>query len=106
MDTLTGFEKRFLRGLAHSLKPLVYVGQRGITRSLIDAMNDALDHHELVKIKFLEVKDKEKKLALVRQIELSVAGQMVGMVGHMATFYRQQPDPQRRRINLPGQSAG
>jgi RNA-binding protein len=106
MDTLKGFEKRYLRGLAHSLKPLVYVGQKGITRSLVDAMNDALERHELVKIKFLEVKDKEKKLALIQQIASSVAGQVVGMVGHTASFYRQQTDPERRQINLPTHSDG
>ena len=46
-----------------ALKPLVFVGQKGFTQSLVDAMDDALDYHELVKVKFVEFKEKEKKLA-------------------------------------------
>jgi RNA-binding protein len=101
MDRLKGFQKRFLRGVAHTLKPVVFVGQKGFTPSLVDAMDDALDHHELVKIKFVDFKKKEKKLALVGQIEKSVSCEMVGLVGHIATFYRQQSDPEKRKIILP-----
>ena len=101
MDSLKGFQKRFLRGVAHSLKPVVFVGQKGFTRTLADAMDDALDHHELVKVKFIEFKEKEKKLALAEQIEKTVPCEMVGMVGHVATFFRQQSDPEKRKINLP-----
>ncbi len=106
MDSLKGFQKRFLRGLAHALKPVVFVGQKGFSQSLVDAMDDALDHHELVKLKFVDFKEKEKKLALVGQIEESVPCQMVGLIGHIATFYRQQSDPEKRKINLPKQADG
>ena len=101
MDDLKGFQKRFLRGLAHSLKPVVFVGQKGFTKSLVKAMNDALDHHELIKVKFIEFKEKEKKLSLVTQIEESVPCETVGLVGHVATFYRRHPDPEKRNIDLP-----
>lgn len=106
MDSLKGFQKRFLRGVAHSLKPLVFVGQKGFTRSLADAMDDALDHHELVKVKFIEFKEKEKKLALVAQIEKNLPCELVGLVGHVATFYRQHSDPDKRRITLPRRDDG
>ncbi len=106
MNSLKGFQKRFLRGVAHSLKPLVFVGQKGFTQSLVDAMDNALDHHELVKVKFVEFKEKEKKLALVGQIEKTVPCEMVGLVGHIATFFRQQTDPEKRRINLPQKTDG
>lgn len=106
MDRLKGFQKRFLRGMAHSLKPVVFVGQKGYTQSLAEAMDDALDHHELVKVKFVEFKEKEKKLALVEQIEKAVTCEMVGLVGHIATFFRQQSDPEKRKINLPKHADG
>ena len=106
MDRLKGFQKRFLRSLAHSLKPVVFVGQKGFTRTLADAMDDALDHHELVKVKFVEFKEKENKLALVEQIGKTVPCEMVGMVGHVATFFRQQSDPEKRKINLPQRTDG
>jgi len=98
---LAGFQKRFLRGLAHSLKPVVFVGQKGFSPSLVKAMKEALDHHELIKVKFIEFKEKEKKQALVQQIGDAVPCDPVGLVGHMAIFYRQQPDPEKRKIVLP-----
>lgn len=101
MDRLKGYQKRFLRSLAHSLKPLVFVGQKGVTQALADAMADALDHHELVKVKFVEFKEKENKLARVEQIEKAVPCEMVGLVGHTAIFFRRQPDPEKRKIKLP-----
>jgi RNA-binding protein len=106
MESLKGFQKRFLRGLAHSLKPVVFVGQKGFTPSLVDAVDDALDHHELVKVKFVEFKEKEKKLSLAERIEKTVPCEMVGLVGHIATFYRQQSDPEKRKINLPKAADG
>ena len=101
MDSLTGFQKRYLRGLAHGIKPVIFVGHKGIAPPVADAISDALDHHELVKVKFVEFKQKEKKRALVQQIEQAVTCQLVGMIGHVATFYRQQIDPQKRKIHLP-----
>jgi len=71
----------------------------------VKAMNEALDHHELIKVKFIEFKEKEKKLAMVRQIEKAVPCDLVGLVGHMAIFYRQQADAEKRKIVLPAQSA-
>ena len=98
---LAGFQKRFLRGRAHSLKPVVFVGQKGLSPSFVKAMNDALDHHELVKVKFVEFKEKEKKQALIPQIEAAASCELVGLVGHMGIFFRQQSDPEKRKIVLP-----
>jgi RNA-binding protein len=101
MDRLQGYQKRFLRGIAHSLKPVVFVGQKGFTDALAGALDEALDHHELVKVKFVEFKDKDKKRGLIRQIEKAAACELVGMVGHTATFFRRQHDPKKRKIALP-----
>ncbi len=101
MNRLKGYQRRFLRGVAHALKPSVFVGQKGLTQSLADAMEDALDHHELVKVKFVDFKEKQSKLAMIEKIKQAVPCEMVGMVGHIATFFRQQNDPQKRKINLP-----
>jgi len=98
---LAGFQKRFLRGLAHSLKPVVFVGQKGFSPSLVKAMNEALERHELIKVKFIEFKEKEQKQALIPQIEKGVPCDLVGLVGHMAIFYRQQTDPEKRKIVIP-----
>lgn len=106
MESLKGYQKRFLRGQAHRLKPVVFVGQKGLTKSLADAMGAALDHHELVKVKFVEYKEKEKKLALVEQIEKTVSCEVAGLVGHTAIFFRRQSDPEKRKIKLPRRPDG
>jgi RNA-binding protein len=82
------------------------VGQKGFTQSLVDAIDDALGQHELVKVKFVEFKEKERKRALAEQIEKAVACEMVGMVGHIATFFRRQSDPQKRKIKFPTHDGG
>ncbi len=51
---LTGKQKRHLRALGHSLKPVVQVGKKEIEQALIAEANAALDHHELIKVKLLE----------------------------------------------------
>lgn len=101
MEPLRGVQKRYLRGLAHSLKPVVFVGQKGLTGALTTAMHDALDQHELIKVKFIDFKEKSQKLALAEQIQISVHCEMVGMTGHIVTFYRRQNDPEKRKIKLP-----
>ena len=53
---------------------------------MLKALNDALDQHELVKIKFTALKDEKKVLA--RAIEVQTESKMVQRVGNTATYYR------------------
>ncbi|MBC2716964.1 MAG: ribosome assembly RNA-binding protein YhbY [Desulfobacteraceae bacterium] len=101
MEKLKGSQKKYLRGLAHSKKPLVFVGQKGITPTLIKAVNEALETHELIKVKFIEFKEKDQKDEVSGIIEQETGSEMVGMIGHMAIFYRRQKDPEKRKITIP-----
>ncbi|MDL2329502.1 YhbY family RNA-binding protein [Desulfosarcina sp. OttesenSCG-928-A07] len=105
MTLLQGFQKQFLRGLAHGQKPVVFVGQKGFSPALVKAMNEALDHHELIKLKFVDFKEKEQKQTIIDQIQKAFSCEMVGMVGHIAIFYREQADPEKRKIHLPRRPA-
>lgn len=51
---LTGKQKRFLRGLGHSLNPLITIGKGEISDPLVHETIEALEHHELIKVKILE----------------------------------------------------
>lgn len=99
MPELKGATRKYLRGLAHHLKPLVLVGQKGVTETLIEAVDEALELHELIKLKFNDFKDEKKTLA--KEIEEKTRSEMVGMIGNVAIFYRQQPDEEKRKIQLP-----
>lgn len=100
MSMLKGFQKQYLKKLAHGMKPVVFIGQKGLTPTLIKTMNSALDAHELIKVRFIDFKEKEQKEMLASEIEKIHNCQKVGMVGHVAIFYRKQKDPEKRKIVL------
>jgi RNA-binding protein len=101
MDELKGYQKKFLKGLAHGFKPVVFIGQKGLTATLIESMREALETHELIKVKFVDFKDRQQKAAMAETVASKAGCQMVGMIGHIAIFYRRQADPEKRKIDLP-----
>jgi RNA-binding protein len=101
---LKGFQKRYLRGLAHSLQPVVFIGQKGLTDALIRSTEEALDTHELIKVKFNDFKEKEQKQDISEKIGKATDSEMVGLVGHIAAFYRPHKDPEKRKIVVPEKS--
>lgn len=102
MKRLKGSERTYLRGLAHHLKPVVFIGEQGVTDNVIQATDEALDTHELIKIRFNSYKEQKKTLA--QEIEERTQSEMVGLIGHIAIFYRQHPDEDKRNIQLPARS--
>ncbi len=99
MTDLKGAGRTYLRGLAHHLKPVIFVGQNGITESFIQGVDQALEAHELIKVKFNSFK--EQKRILAKEIETKSRSEMVGLIGNIAIFYRQHPDARKRKIQLP-----
>ena len=98
MIELRGSQRKYLRGLANPMQPLVYIGKNGLSDAVIKAINEGINDHELIKIKFLEFKDDKKTLCA--EIERKTGGTCVGMIGHVAIFFRQQSDPKKRIIKL------
>ena len=101
MTVLEGFQRKYLRGLAHSLKPALFIGQKGLTREVLLAAEQALNHNELIKVKFVDFKDKEQKMEISGRLEKATGSESAGMIGHTALFYREQKDPEKRMIALP-----
>lgn len=99
MEDLTSFQKSYLRGLANPIKPLVFIGKSGLTEQVTAAIEETLDAHELIKIRFLEFK--EGKKLLTAEIEKNCRCECVGTIGHVALFYRRQPEAKKRNIQLP-----
>ena len=96
---LKGSARTYLRGLAHHLKPVVYLGKNGVTEAFIESVNQALDAHELIKLKFNSFKEERKTLA--RDIEARTNSEMIGLVGNIAIYYREQHDADKRKIQIP-----
>lgn len=99
---LDGFLRKFLRGRAHTLQPVVLVGRDGVGASLLKEVDQALEDHELIKIKFND--HKEEKRELVDLIAQETGSSVAGMVGHVAIFYRPRHDPAKRTLVLPKRS--
>lgn len=106
MLTLTKAQRSHLRKLANPLKPTVMLGRQGLTEALVEKIGRELDTHELIKLRLLEHKDQKDQLAQTIVEETGAA--LVSIVGNVVTLYRQSPDPERQRINLPlqGQERG
>lgn len=101
--SLTGTQRKYLRGLAHSLSPLVHVGKAGVNQNVIEATKRALDDHELIKVKIAASRDERTKIAA--EIEAGSDSQLAGAIGTIAILYRPHPDPERRKIMLPKRAA-
>lgn len=93
---LAGFQRKFLRGRAHALKPVVQVGQNGVTEQVIDAVDAALLAHELIKVRLTRPPDKR---AMAHALASGAGAALCGLVGHTVILYR--PHPDHPRIELP-----
>lgn len=99
MDALTGKQKRFLRSRGQSLAPLVSVGKAGLTQSVLAALSDQLDRHELVKIKLPA--GRERKILAAEAAE-TLTATCVGVIGRTALLYRANNHlDDDKRIPLP-----
>ena len=98
MKELKGSERKRLRAMAHGLEPVCYVGKNGLTAVFLDSVRVALAHHELIKVKFVEWKEERKEWS--ERIAAETDSNLVGLIGNIAIFYREQPDEERRKISL------
>ncbi|MDQ5986879.1 MAG: RNA-binding protein YhbY [Syntrophus sp. SKADARSKE-3] len=96
---LTGTQKKYLRGLAHDLKPLIQIGKGGLTDKVIAHIDQIFHDHELIKIKFNEFREEKKEVA--SEIATRTHCETVGIIGNISIFYREHPDTEKRRVILP-----
>jgi RNA-binding protein len=101
---LKGYQKKYLKGLAHHLKPVVLIGQNGLTDTVVRSAIEALKKHELIKVKFIDHKEKEQKKGVVEALGQQTQSDLVGLIGHVAIFFKPHPDPAKRLISLPSKS--
>lgn len=94
---LTGKQKNYLRGLAHPLNPVVMVGGKGVTPNVLEEVNQALEAHELIKIK-LPGEDREVRQSISEEIQRASESQVVQSIGRVLVLYRASED---KKINLP-----
>lgn len=80
-------QKKHLRRLAHSLNPVVMLGNAGLTDGVKNELDRALTDHELVKVS-ARVGDREERDATLGKLATLTASELVQRIGHVGIFYR------------------
>jgi RNA-binding protein len=96
--SLTPSQKRYLRGLAHDLKPVIMTGNKGVTPALLKELAGALEHHELIKVK-LGSDDREERAAQIAELAESTHAELVQSIGRVACFYKRNEE--QPKLALP-----
>jgi RNA-binding protein len=94
---LSESQRRHLRGLGHHLKPVVWVGQHGLRDSVLAEIDQALDAHELIKVKIAAERD--DRAAISEQICARTGAQAVHSIGQMVVLFRR--NEKKPKIALP-----
>lgn len=88
---------QYLKGVAHSLKPVVLLGSNGLTEAVIAEIDYALNHHELIKVK-IPTDDREVKGLIVDAICRETEATKVQLIGKTLVIYRQSEE---KKIHIP-----
>jgi RNA-binding protein len=80
-------QRRHLRGLAHELKPVIRIGNAGLTDAVVSETARALHDHELIKVK-VPGGDREARDALLADLARKTASALVHRIGNVAVLYR------------------
>ena len=97
-SSLSGKQRRYLRSLGHHLDPLVQIGKDGLTDGVLAALDEALTHHELVKVRIgTECPDDRRDLA--ERLGPAVKGDTAQLLGRTLLIYRRHP--KEPKIKLP-----
>ena len=89
---LTDAQKKRLKGLAHSLHPIVLIGQNGLKDTILVEIDQALEYHQLVKIK-INAGDRDLRDQILEKIlEHTSEAILIQKIGNTAVLYQRNPD--------------
>lgn len=91
-------QKKHLRGLGHSLNPVVMVGQEGYSDAVAKELDSALKAHELVKVK-ARVCDREERDLIFAELAGKTSSEIAQRIGNVGLFYRRRKE--KPKIVLP-----
>lgn len=95
---LTEKQLRYLRGRAHPLKPVIQVGNNGLTEAVVAETGRALADHELIKVR-VHGAEREARNTLLQNLATRTASTLVTRIGHVAVLFK--PHPEVSRFPLP-----
>ena len=98
MEELSNPQTRKLKGLAQRMDASLKVGKLGLSDAFLKSLDEELNRHELVKVKFAEFKEQRKELA--PQLAVKTQAHLVTLVGNVAVLFRRNSDPEKQRIQF------
>lgn len=100
---LTPHERSELRAAAHALRPVVLIGDNGLTDAVIKEITVHLQAHQLIKIR-VAGDDRQARLTMLEQICDALDAAPIHHLGKILTIYRPSPRraPARKDMALPG----
>ena len=84
---LTNNQKKYLRSIAHDLKPVVMIGQHGLSEAVLAEIRSTMAIHELLKIKVRAENREEKQQIIDKIVEFSEAA-IVQVIGGVLVIYK------------------
>ena len=96
---LTESQKKHLRSLGHPLKPVIMVGDAGLSEALMAEFNTTIEHHELIKVR-VRSGDRKVRDATISELCTTGSAELITRIGNVALVYRRNDE--KPRINLPG----
>jgi RNA-binding protein len=94
---LTAAERQYLKGLAHGLKPVVMIGNNGLSEAVMREIAISLDAHELIKVR-VQGDDREVRIALYDRICDELGAAPVQHIGKLLVLWRPSD---KQRVVLP-----
>ncbi len=84
-------QKKFLRGLGHQLKPVIIIGDAGLTDSVLKEFLSTIGHHELIKVR-VRVGDRKVRDDIIRDLCARGSASLVTRIGNVALIYRRNEE--------------
>jgi len=84
---LTNTQKKYLNKQANPIKPIYQIGKEGISQNLITGISEALEVHELIKVKLLETCPVDTNEAVI-VISAGCKCEVVNVIGRTIILYR------------------
>lgn len=83
-------DKKKLRATAHNLKPVIMIGQSGLTAAVLAEIELALNIHELIKVRIRAEREDRKQIS--EKICTDTGAELIQSIGQIAVIYRLNPD--------------
>ena len=93
---LSNLQIRNLRAESHrlKLKPVVMIGQHGLSESVMNELESSIQHHELIKVRIPALEKTDKK-TLIQSMCEQLEAEEIQNIGHVVVLFRQNPKSKR-----------